>query len=147
MQSSVKIAVYGNPPVELELESAADIFPGMILAYTTTGAVQPFPTTAGIFAPKLVAVEALLEEGNTLSQWFSAGESIPVISAAAGDVLWLIAVGAGTAYTIGDPLITFTNLGILAPQTVPGGSNTIVGRAAETKTITALVDRLMVEIS
>lgn len=148
---TVKLATYGAPPVELELIASGSILPGQCLRYYLDDkTVRRHNTAQGVFAPKLIAVESsradvpVVVEENPLSSFYDDGDIVTVISARPGDLLSLTAI-AGT-YEVGDPLVVFT--GNVRIPVIVGlvGSNVIMGRSMESKTLAAL-GRLIVEIS
>ncbi len=129
--NTIKLSVYGIPPVELELLAGATITPGMLVSRTTTGTVIPHgAATPGTFAsPKLIAVENLME-GKAITDDYIAGEKVYIIAARPGDQMWLWLELGAAASVIGAQYVS-NGAGMLEPVGATPYDGTIVGTALE----------------
>ena len=144
-ENTIKLAVYGIPPVELEIEAAgADIMPGMLLKRDNAGTIIRHDIADGPASPKLIAVENLFE-GKTIDDLYVSGENVYIIAARPGDLMWMW-LDATVTVSIGD-YVSSNGDGALklapAPPTTPGS---LVGTTIEALTLGAL-QRVKVEIA
>ena len=92
--NSIKLAVYGNPPVELEQVCSVAVTPGMLLTRKTDGSIAPHDKNSLFASPKLVAVENIFE-GKTINDQYAIGEKVWFIAARPGDEMWMwLEIGA-----------------------------------------------------
>ena len=141
--NTIKLAVYGLPPVELEQTCSVAVDPGMLLTRLTDGTIAPHNRVDFFTSPKLVAVENIFE-GKTISDQYAAWEKVWFIGARPGDVMWMW-LAAGEDADIGSILISNLD-GTLAVGAAPHLASSIVGTSLENLGVGGL-QRIKVEIA
>lgn len=145
--NTIKLAVYGIPPVELEEVAIGTITPGMLLARNTAGLVLPHNLADGI-AQQLVAVENLVDvkapATKAIDTDYVTGEKVYIICARRGDQMWMLLENLEVT-EIGSVLTSAGN-GKLQVNAAPVLPNSVVGFALEAITAGAQT-RIRVEIA
>ena len=146
--NTIKLAVYGIPPVELEIPAVAAIDPGMLLTRDNTGGVEPHGVAEGFSSPKLIAVENIFE-GKTINDQYAIDEKVFIIGARPGDEMWMW-MGVLQSCAIGDRLVS-EGTGHLVVATDPPSLliyTSIIGTALEVITgVPVVPTRVRVEIA
>lgn len=132
--NTVKLSVYGIPPVELEAHAGADITPGMLLERSAADTVIPHANAILETSPKLVAVEnpayvkaPSLKAINTV---YATGELVHIISARPGDYMWMW-LDIGQLAVVGSPLVSFGNGHLAVGDAPPYTSGAIAAVSLE----------------
>lgn len=144
MSNTIKIAVYGNPAVELEgTVSAAVTTPGFLMKRHTDGTFKPHDVATGT-ASSLFAVEAGLTGGD-VDDTYAIGATAYMSYARPGDVIWAW-LASGENVTAG-VYLTSDGAGLLQAETAPTAvANGVVGMSIEAVNATAADTRIKVEI-
>lgn len=142
-ENTVKLAVYGTPPVEREgIVGASPILPGM----------QVFLTTAGLWVPNatdfagtaVICVEGQFN-GRDKNTWYQPGTRLTVIKGRPGDVFDVL-LAPGASCSIGDyMIISLLNPGYVEPGIAPDDYQ-ILGIALYAATGVGLETRVAVEV-
>lgn len=153
MSNTIKIAVYGNPAVELEgIISAAATTPGFLMKRHTDGTFKPHDVAITTASP-IFAVEDTMTGGASATGSFVAAVDVPYatgdkayfIYARPGDVMWAW-LASGENVTAGVYLVS-DGAGLLEAQTAPVAvDGAIVGMSIEAVNATAANTRIKVEI-
>ena len=145
-ENTIKLAVYGIPPVELENLCAVDVMPGMLLLRDAGGSIVPHNVADG-FSGKLVAVENIFE-GKTINDVYPAWEKAWFIGTRPGDVMWMW-LGTGQNAAIGDQLVSVGggHLAVAAAPPTVYSDGAIVGTALDAVNAGGGAARIKVEIA
>jgi hypothetical protein len=133
--NTIKLAVYGIPPVELEGTAADTIVLGQLCEWFPAGDIRRPSTGFDGFVTKMVAVEdsfsGMSLGGNdfTTATRYTSGQKMFMIQARPGDVMWMWLL-SGESSLIGEPLCS-TGTGSVTPI---GANNNIIGVALEAVT-------------
>jgi hypothetical protein len=100
-KNTIKLVKYTD--IQMERAAAAEIYPGMLLEYTSSSTVQAHSTAGGNALPTAFALEDELQGGD-IDTAYSADDQVPVWIATRGEHAYAILADDSASVSIGDPL-------------------------------------------
>ena len=144
--NTIKLAVYGIPPVELEqISSGAAVTPGMLLIRAIGGTVVLHNVADGFASPPLVAVEDVLS-GAGIDDLYAVDANVFFIGARPGDVMWMW-LATGQTSAIGNQLVSAGSGHLAVAGVGPFTDGAVIGTALEVVDASGGAARVKVEIA
>lgn len=132
MSKTIKVKKYVD--IVDQRDAAAPILPGMLVAITTAGTVQPH----GVAAGRVLTAVALEDElqGKTINDGYVATDPVQIWYPQRGEQA-LMLLAAAQVVTVGANLVSAGNGALSVPTAPELGTASIVGQALEARTAPA----------